>query len=140
MTARFPQGSIIGLLLFILYINDMSACCRGLQFIHFADDTTALAEGDDLQQLCSSINRELEGVDRWLRCNRLSLNINKTSYMIISNRDKSGADIISMRGCAITQADSTKFLAVYVDNRFSFDSHLSNVCGKVSRAVGVLGK
>ena len=57
-----------------------------MRFVHFADDTTVLASDSDINNVHATVNRELEGVDHWLKANRLSLNISKTSYMIISNQ------------------------------------------------------
>ena len=56
-----------------------------MRFVHFADDTTVFAANSDINNVNATVNRELEGVDNWLKANRLSLNVSKTSYMIISN-------------------------------------------------------
>ena len=61
-------------------------------FVHFADDTTAFASDSDINNIHVNVNRELVGVDNWRKINRLSLNVSKTSYMIISNQ-KNGIDI-----------------------------------------------
>ena len=82
-----PQGSILGLLLFLIYINDMSRCSTVLKFIHFADDTTVCLDGDDLTQMFEVMNAELRKVDNWC-ANKLSLNLYKTAFMIYSNKNK----------------------------------------------------
>ena len=63
-----------------------------MRFVHFADDTTVFASGGDINNVHTTVNRELEGVDNWLKTNRLSLNVSKTSYTIISNQ-KNAFDI-----------------------------------------------
>ena len=59
-----------------------------MRFVHFADDTTVFASDSDINNVHATVNREVGGLDNWLNANRLSLNISKTSYMIISNQKK----------------------------------------------------
>ena len=79
-----PQGSILGPLFFILYINDLPACCNELEFILFADDTSIFFEHNDLDVLTSHLNVQLNNVSIWLKANKLSINVKKTKLMIFS--------------------------------------------------------
>ena len=86
ITLGVPQGSVLGLVFLLLYINDMHRSSDQLRFVHFADDTTVFASDSDINNVHASVNRELVGVNNWLKTNRFSLNVSKTSYMIISNK------------------------------------------------------
>ena len=77
-----PQGSILGPLLFLLYINDIAFSSKLLQFIIFADDTNVFFSHSDLDSLVNTVNTELSKIVLWLEVNRLSLNIKKTHYML----------------------------------------------------------
>ena len=86
ITLGVLQGSVLGPILFLLYINDMHRSPDQMSFVHFADDTIVFASDSDINGVHATVNRELVGVDNWLKANQLSLNVSKTSYMIISNQ------------------------------------------------------
>ena len=82
-----------------------------MRFVHFVDDTTVFASGRDINNaLPLWIGIEVVGVDNWLKANRLSLNVSKTSYMIISNQKKS--IYIRIRDSILTKVSTVKFLAL----------------------------
>ena len=79
-----------------------------MRFVHFADDTTVFASGSDVNNVPANVNRQLVGVDNWLKANRLSLNVSKTSYMIISNQKN--AIEIGIRDSILAKVSTVKFL------------------------------
>ena len=107
-----------------------------MRFVHFADDTTVFASDSDINNVHATVNRELVGVDNWLKANTLSLNVNKTSYMIISNQ-KNAIDI-RIRDSILINVSTVKFLGVALDEKSYFNDHVKNVTTKISKSVGVM--
>ena len=102
-----------------------------MRFVHFADETTVFASDSDINNVHATVNGELVGVVNWLKANRLSLNVSKTSYMIISNQ-KNAIDI-RIRDSILTKVSTVKFLGVILDENLTFNDHV-----KISKSVGVM--
>ena len=81
-TYSVPQGSILGPVLFLIYVNDVMNCLRMLNGVLFADDTCLFASHSDLNLLINMINTELISIQGWFKANKLSLNIEKSNYII----------------------------------------------------------
>ena len=81
ITAGVTQGSILGPVLFLLYVNDIHNISKQISCIRYADDTTIYASGKKISEVA---NTELECINEWIKLNKLSLNITKTSYMVVS--------------------------------------------------------
>jgi len=136
-----PQGSILGPLLFLLYINDISTVSKACLNIMFADDTNMFISGKDTESLCNQLNADLTQVQEWLTCNKLSLNVKKTHYMIFTSRNKIVDDIdIRINNERIQRVYSTKFLGVQVDAKLSWKAHIEYVSLKLAKCAGILLK
>ena len=134
ITLGVPQVSVICPVLFLLYINDMHRSSDQLRFVHFVDDTTVFASDSDINGVHASVNRELVGVDNWLKSNRLSLNVSKTSYMIISNQKN--ALNINIRETILTKVSTVKFLGVTLNENLTIKDHVNKVTSNISKSVG----
>jgi hypothetical protein len=87
-----PQGSILGSLLFILCVNDLPNVSSKLSFTQFADDTSILITGKNLNEMSKLMTDQMQHVTDWLKINMLTLNVSKTNYMIMCSRGKKVAN------------------------------------------------
>ena len=109
-----PQGSILGPLLFILYVNDITYTSNVLDFILFADDTTILYSHKDINSKINLINEELNEVSNWFKANKLSVNASKTNYMILGTPHMTSTKIredfdVTLNNTALERVKFTKF-------------------------------
>jgi hypothetical protein len=142
ITCGVPQGSILGPLIFLLYINDLPNCSTVLYSLLFADDTSLFISGKDVNELIQIMNNELIKVTNWLECNKLSLNIQKTKVMIFSSKRRTftmNSEII-IKGHFIDKVKEIKFLGVLLDNKLSWFSNIQKVKNKVAKSIGLISK
>ena len=136
-----PQGSILGPLLFFIYINDLSNVCSCTNPILFADDTNLFIDGKDIFVLQDVLHKELANISEWLKVNKLSLNINKTQFMVFSRRKITPPQIdIKIDNQSVMETDLSKFLGVYIDKKLNWKTHISYIAGKIARGIGILIK
>ena len=150
------QGSILGPILFLCFINDLPNCTLLSSFL-FADDTAVLASNKNLTDLVETVNTELQKISNWLRSNRMAINVSKTKFILFRTRGKK-VDLGELNVCLNTNEigknanpdliyplervytnhenpamRSYKLLGVHFDEYLSFDQHVSFLCAKLSK-------
>ena len=141
VTCGVPQGSILGPLLFLIYINDLSNTSNILNFLLFADDTNIFFKHRDAECLTNIMNVELCKVSNWIQANKLQLNYEKTHMMIFNSGNKDISQIeIYIDRYDIKKVQTTKFLGISIDLDFKWKTHVNETLRKVSKVIGVMSK
>ena len=137
-----PQGSILGPLLFIAYMNDIFQASKYLYNILYADDTSILLSGSDLQKLVREINRELELISEWFKANKLTLNIEKTYYMVFHQSHRKFKNNIELVISYIKfrEAKIMKYLGVIIDSKLNWIDHITYIKNEVAKGIGIIRK
>ena len=135
-----PQGSILGPLFFILYINDLPNASHLVKPLLFADDTSICYASSDPIVLATVLNEALLNISTWMKANKLSVNIDKTNYIIFQPTQKKSTYeiLLLLDDRLITQKKQIKFLGVLLDENLSWKPHINYVCKKVSKSIGVI--
>ena len=147
-----PQGSILGPLLFIIYMNDIHKVSANIRFILYADDTTITSPlcsfthggNDDISLVEALINLELCKISDWLAVNKLSLNAQKTKFMIFHNYQKviSAHEIPNSIICEtnIERVTTFNFLGITINEYINWNAHTSKIANKISCTLGVMNR
>ena len=142
ITMGVPQGSNLGPLLFLLYINDLPNCLKSSVPALFADDTNLSMCGATTEEIEEKLEIDLNNVHNWLLTNKLTLNAQKTEYMLIGSRQKLSQvkfdpDFI-IGSESISRVSSTKTLGVLVDENITWGNHIDYVAKKAAKGIGLL--
>ena len=134
-----PQGSILGPILFLVYINDIINASTKIDFTIYADDTTLLMKDTNILTLHEIVTTELNNIDLWIKSNNLKLNVNKTSYIFFQNRSINHVfPNLLLNNEQLTHVHSTKFLGVRIDENLNWKIHINEICLKLSKLTGIL--
>ena len=135
-----PQGSVLGPLLFLLYINDISESSKILKFFLFADDTTVFYADKYNNNTENLLNTELAKVSDWLAANKLSLNVKKSNFLHFHHGRKKPTINLNLNGIHVDEKDATKYLGTFIDNKLNWKTHIEHIRAKMSKGTGMISK
>ena len=140
-----PQGSVISpllFLIFLLYINDFKNCTISLDLHLFADDSNLFFSHKNLAQLEMIINVELAHVQTWLSTNKLSLNIDKSNYVLFHPpQEKVNISIkLNVNDTSLKEKPCIKYLGIMLDSNLNWKTHVNYISTKIKRSIGILSK
>ena len=141
LSCGVPQGSVLGPLLFLIYMNDMPNCLMTSHAILFADDTTLVASSRDPMQLYHDMNLDLDRLCNWFRSNKLSLNTSKTHYMeFFSLQNNTQCVKLEINDEVLVRKSTCKFLGVVLDERLTWSEHIKHIHSKLSGSLYALNR
>ncbi len=134
-----PQGSCLGPLLFLIYINDLPKCTR-LNVTLFADDACLSFEHPDPIQLENIVNTELDKVSTWLNKSKLFINHAKSKFLIFTKKKISHCFAIKIQNINLEQAHHAKYLGITVDDKLNWKCHIAKIKNKLSKSSYIIWK
>ena len=135
-----PQGSILGPLLFLIYINDLPNVCNKSNCLLYADDTALIFESANANELQSLLDQELPNICRWLQSNKLSLNTKKTVYQIYNNTRVPLNLDLKLNGDPIQAVEKVKYLGMIIDTSLKWNYHIDHLTLVISRNIGIMNR
>ena len=137
-----PQGSVLGCLLFLLYINDLNQAIKFCKVHHFADDTNLLCLSNSIKKLNKLVNADLKHLVNWLNANKISLNVKKTEMVIFKSKQKKVEGDLKVKLCGkrLYPTKSVKYLGVKIDTNLSWQYHINDLFIEMNRTNALLFK
>ena len=127
-----PQGSVLGPMLFNIFINDLFLISLDSEICNFADDNTIFSCGNELHKIATVLENDLSILLEWFTCNGMVVNPKKFQLMFLGLKRKRGLRL-NIQGSKILAKEHVKLLGIEIDNKLKFDKHVQTLCQKVNK-------
>ena len=137
-----PQGSVLGPLLFLIYINDLHYAIKASCPHHFTDHTCLLNIQSSIKQINRTLNKDLKQLALWLNANKISLNVAKTEVILFKRKNKQLGTDLKLKLCRKRLYTTThvKCLGILIDDKLNWNTHTNNIVSKLVRGNSILSK
>lgn len=136
-----PQGSALGPILFLMYINDIIKAPRFGEIILFAHDTALIIKSINIEEAIKKTNKDLDEIDKWLKSNKLMLNVSKTKWMTTYKNKKINITdqyVLKINNEKIEKMEVMKYLGIQIDDKMTFEKHIQISTNNLARKVNLL--
>ena len=135
--AGLPQGSILGPILFNIFLNDIFFFLKDANLGNYADDSTLYAYNKNLETVISNLRQEFSILSNWFYDNYMVLNPGKCHFMLFGVKENEQFDLIC-NDITLKHSSHEKILGVTIDNKLSFDEHIINICKTANKNLNAL--
>ena len=135
-----PQGSILGPILFIIYINDLPKLSGNMTCLSYADDTAIIVKSRSIEQLQQTVDSLSTDISEWFRANFLSINVSKTYTQHFANCFTEFKLNVELNGIPVKEKDNIRYLGVIIDKSLKFNGHIDHICSIIGRNIGIISR
>ena len=134
-----PQGSCLGPLIFLIFVNDLTLHLDNTECVQFADDTSLIFTHRNLVYLNYLVESQLSAIQDWFYANRLTLNADKSSYLLYSNsKIANNKFTVNLNGVTLPRVNQAKLLGTWIDDKLTWDYHVTTLLNKLKCGIGML--
>ena len=135
-----PQGSILGPIIFNVFLNDIFLFVEKATLFNYADDNSLSYSHRNIKNLKETLEKESEGLIKWFHLNKLKANPEKFQAIVVGNMKSDAETSFNIGNIKIESEETVKLLGVTVDSSLNFNCHIQNLCKKISRQINVLSR